>query len=266
MMREKRKLDITTNKIIDEALGDPRIKDRTDLLAQFINLEEGETPLTREELLDTILNSVIAGRDTTACTLSWACYILCTNPEIQDQLHEEIVEKLGENDPSWEDLNAKNMPYLNGLLYETFRLYPPVPFDYKLALVDLEYEIDGIKYFIPKGIRLGFSPYAHGRNPKMYKDPLKVDPNRWIPFKAPSAYELPTFQGGDRLCLGREMAIFESKLVLCKVFREFQFKLVPGEAEKIGPSLSATMAVSNSLDKTSEHLWVLPTKRQPIRE
>ena len=68
---------------------------------------------------------VIAGRDTTACTLSWLMFILTQNPEIQQRCCAEIDDKIGDGTPDPNLVTAANMPYLNGVVYETLRLYPP---------------------------------------------------------------------------------------------------------------------------------------------
>ena len=55
-----------------------------DLLSKFMNAlnEEGQ-PLNKSELRDTVLNFIIAGRDTTAQTLSWALYYLLMHPRVE---------------------------------------------------------------------------------------------------------------------------------------------------------------------------------------
>lgn len=179
------------------------------MLANFLNGKDGKN-LSDKHLRDLVLNMTIAGRDTTACTLSWMVYILTQNQDVQAQLCKEIDEKLQGRTPTLEDLNPKNMPYLNGVLYETLRLYPPVPEDEKVVTEDGLVYPDGTPVY--KGTHLIFSPYSMGRNPKVYPDPLKVVPTRWIPFKTPDPYAFPVFQAGPRFCLGKDMAQFEAKV------------------------------------------------------
>merc|ERR1739845_68702 len=93
--------------------------------------------MSKEWLRDVVLNFVIAGRDTTACTLSWMFYILATHPEIQTKLQEELDSKFPSGSvPTIQAVAPKESPYLNGVLYETLRLYPPVPSDAKTCLRD----------------------------------------------------------------------------------------------------------------------------------
>ena len=69
-----------------------------------------------------VLHFIIAGRDTTACLLSWMFYELCRNQDVQLQLHEEIMKKLPPGTPmDWKSLSAGEMPYLN--LGDKFKYY-----------------------------------------------------------------------------------------------------------------------------------------------
>merc|ERR1719491_539570 len=85
-----------------------------------------------EMLRDAILNFIIAGRDTTACTLTWTTFILATHPEVQQRVCAEVDTICPKGtDPSSKLVQAASMPQLNALVYEALRLYPPVPLDSK---------------------------------------------------------------------------------------------------------------------------------------
>lgn len=227
--------------------------------------QSASAPMTTEWLRDVVLNMVIAGRDTTACTLSWMFYILATNPEIQKKLHAEIDAKfVADKVPTIQSVSSSELPYLNGVLYETLRLYPPVPVDGKKAVND-DVLPDGSK--VPAGTQMAFMVYAIGRDPNVYPDPDVVKPERWIPFKEPSQYEFPVFQAGPRICLGMHMALFEAKIAALIILREYSFEMAPGEAEKITYLPTAlTMSICNTKnegDKFDSHnLWLIPHLRE----
>lgn len=74
---------------------------------------------------DETLNILLAGRDTTACTLTFAIYRLAEHPDILKRLREEILDVVGSNRrPSYDDV--RNMKFLRAVINETLRLYPPV--------------------------------------------------------------------------------------------------------------------------------------------
>ena len=109
--------------------------------------KENPNEITDQKIRDIVINFLIAGRDTTALTLTWLLYSLSNRPWIQDKLLEELrtvdgstpVESTEANArfPSEEQIEAfsKNLnyeklsklQYLHACLQETLRLYPPVP-------------------------------------------------------------------------------------------------------------------------------------------
>jgi cytochrome P450 len=105
-------------------------------LSRFL-LERENDPgcFDNKYLRDIILNFVIAGRDTSAGTLSWFLYVLCRNQHIQDKIAGEVREATtGDRDMGIQDFTAcltegaiNSMHYLHAALTETLRLYPAVP-------------------------------------------------------------------------------------------------------------------------------------------
>jgi len=256
--RACRVLDTESDRLVAKCRADPRISERRDLLALFIQSEEKER-FTDKYIRDMVLNFVIAGRDTTACTLSWMFYILSTNLEVQQKLIAEIDSKVPSGTPpTLKQLTASNMPYLNGVLYEALRLYPPVPFDAKTAYAD-DVLPDGSK--VAKGTTMWFLPYSMGRDPVRFPDPQAIRPERWIPFSAPAPHEFPVFQAGPRICLGMDMAIFEAKVATVMLLHRYTFKLLPGEEDKIHYSSTITMSICNSKKQDSHNLWLVPSSR-----
>lgn len=107
------------------------------MLSRFL-LESKKDPsnMTDEYLRDIILNFMIAGKDTSANTLSWFFYMLCKNPIIQEKVAQEVINVTctQETQPNLDDFvnnitddNLDKMHYLHAALTETLRLYPAVP-------------------------------------------------------------------------------------------------------------------------------------------
>jgi len=264
-------LDSESRRMVAACRADARLAERKDLLALFVQAEEKDQSMTTEWLRDVVLNLVIAGRDTTACTLSWMFYILATHPEIQHKLQQEIDEKFDARlAPTLQSMSASELPYLNGVIYETLRLYPPVPADQKGCSND-DVLPDGTK--VIAGTKVVVAVYAMGRDAKVYPDPEVVRPERWIPFKEPSQFEFPVFQAGPRVCLGVNMAVFEAKIAAAMILREYSFDMSPAEAEKVTYLPTAlTLSICNTkngdaaVEKFDNHnLWLQPRLRDSGR-
>ena len=108
-------LDSFSYKLIRQrrAEGAAALDAKGDLLALFMRapLDEGEPAVSDRELRDVVMSFIIAGRDTTACLLSWATLLLCQHPRIAAKLRAEIAEALpGGAQPDF--LSVKKMPYL----------------------------------------------------------------------------------------------------------------------------------------------------------
>lgn len=102
-----------------------------DILLSFLELNETNPKYPK----DIILSFIIAGKDTTAITLSWFFYQLCKNPNVQEKIAQNIREVTKvENGSTIDELAAQvtdesmeKMQYLHAALTETLRLHPPVP-------------------------------------------------------------------------------------------------------------------------------------------
>ena len=119
---------------------------------------------------------------------------------------------------------------------ESMRLYPPAWLTERKALADDE--ISG--YRIPAGTTLAISPYVTHRHPKLRKDPSAFDPERFNPQHAEERprYAYFPFGGGPRQCIGKNLALLETHLVLAMIVQHCRFYLAPGWDVKTEPELS----------------------------
>lgn len=147
---------------------------------------------------------------------------------MQAKLFAEISSELeGQTDaPSLEQLK-KGFPYLNGIIMESLRLFPPVPTDAKHACVDTTLP-DGT--FVPAGASINFEVYAMGRSSEIWGDDYaEVRPERWIAQDGSKVekndFAMPVFQPGRRECLGKALALFEAKVLVVELVRKFTFEL-----------------------------------------
>ncbi|KAK4383649.1 cytochrome [Sesamum angolense] len=124
--------DIVTEAVVSNQPIDIQMHpEKEDVLSRFLQLSEANPKYLR----DIILNFVMAGKDTTATTLSWFFYILCKNQLVQEKAAQEIKEATASNQAadmsefaaSVSEEALEKMHYLHAAVTETLRLYPPVP-------------------------------------------------------------------------------------------------------------------------------------------
>lgn len=235
-------------------------KTKHDILTRFIELgEKSEDELTDKSLRDVVLNFVIAGRDTTATTLSWAIYMIMTHAHVAKKLYSEL--KSFEDDRAKEenisllqyDIDDQGsfirrvnqfaelltyeslgrLYYLHAMVTETLRLYPAVPQDPK-GIVEDDVLPDGTK--VKAGGMVTYVPYSMGRMEYNWgPDAASFDPQRWLKdgfFQNASPFKFTAFQAGPRICLGKDSAYLQMKMALAILCRFFEFNLVPNHPVK----------------------------------
>ncbi|KAL6004728.1 hypothetical protein ACLOJK_005283 [Asimina triloba] len=193
-----------------------------------------ESDVTDRYLRDILLSLVIAGRDTTANTLSWFIYMMCKNPSIQEKIAQQVRETVdGGDDGNAEDFvrritdsTLEKMHYLHAALTETLRLYPSVPVTGKCADKD-DVLPDG--YVVKKGDGIYYVAYAMGRMPYIWGDDAEeFRPERWQQngvFQPKSQFKFIAFHAGPRICLGKDLAYRQMKMVAMVLLRFFVFRL-----------------------------------------
>lgn len=199
--------------------------DHGDLLSMLLLArdEEGK-PMEAKQLRDEVVTLFIAGHETTANTLTWAFYLLAENPAVSEKLLAEIATLNGKT-PTVRDL--PQMPYSEQVIKETMRLYPAAGGVLRQPLHDIE--LGG--YAIPKGSNVAVSTFAMHRDPALFPNPLRFDPER---FSAEHEDEIPRyaylpFGGGPRICIGNSFAMMEARLALITILQQWKVKLAPGQ-------------------------------------
>jgi cytochrome P450 len=200
--------------------------DRADLLSMLLlarDEDDGAT-MTDRQVRDEAMTIFLAGHETTANALTWTWYLVSTAARVEARLHEEIDRVLGGRLPTVADISS--LPYVERVVTEAMRLYPPAWIIGRRALQD--YQIG--EYLVPARTIIVMSPYVLQRDARYFRDPDRFDPDRWTPeFRAalpPFAY-FP-FGGGPRRCIGEAFAWMELALVVATLAQQWRFELVPG--------------------------------------
>ena len=193
--------------------------------------EDGSS-LSADDLQEEVDTFMFAGHDTTSTTLMWAIYLLGRNPEVQKKLHEELDLVFGGDktcDVTFDHI--KDLTYLDLVIKETLRLYPPAPFIARNLEEDCI--LDGM--VVPKNTELSINIYHIQRHPDIWEEPNKFIPerfeteNRLKANRPPYAY-IP-FSAGPRNCVGQRFAVQEQKVILAKFFRNFSIVCFDKEEE-----------------------------------
>ncbi|PIL36132.1 cytochrome P450 [Ganoderma sinense ZZ0214-1] len=225
--------DALQRKAEKAAVGFVESKDISDddtLLSSLLKVTDD-----RQLILDEISNILLAGRDTTASTLTFAVYRLAERPDILQRLREEILNVVGPSRrPSYDDI--RNMKFLRAVINETLRLYPPVNSvkDTVLPATTTQQPI-----FVPAGMKCIYSVFVmHRRKDLWGPDALKFDPDRFLDerlqkYLTPNPFIFLPFNAGPRICLGQQFAYNEVSFMLVRLLQQVSaIEFVPEVAPK----------------------------------
>ncbi|GFT54954.1 cytochrome P450 3A4 [Nephila pilipes] len=183
--------------------------------------------LSLDELVAQCVIFFLAGYDTTASTLSFVSYLLALHPEIQEKVHEELVEAVTQTNGKLTYEALQNMKYMDNVISETLRLFPPAVRLERKAVGDYKLADTGIT--IPKGMIVTIPSYAMHRDPELFPDPERFDPDRFTPEERAKRdqYSYLPFGAGPRNCVGMRFALMEIKVCLACVVANFKIKRCP---------------------------------------
>ncbi|XP_035213116.1 probable cytochrome P450 4ac3 [Stegodyphus dumicola] len=188
---------------------------------------------TIEDVQEEVNTFLFAGHDTSTIAVCWVLYLLGLHPEVQNKVYQEQCSIFGDNkiaEATNEDV--KNMLYLESVIKETLRLYPPAPI---IARENKE-SIKIGSYTIPPKTQIAFLIYMLHRDPEVFLNPEKFDPGRFSSenIGKHDAFSYIPFSAGRRSCIGQRYAMGEMKIILSHIVRNFKVtSLDPREEMKI---------------------------------
>jgi cytochrome P450 len=179
----------------------------------------------RKVIRDQIMSVLLAGRDTTAATLSWAMYELSNYPKLWARLRKEVLKEIGSHaTPTYEAL--KDLTYVKNILNETLRLHPAAPLNMRQVLETTTIPgrpgEPGIVLLKGDSVTintLGMHAFADLYPPvsDKFADPRIFSPERWEHW-TPKPWTYAPFSGGPRICAGQNFALTE--MAFCCEFEE----------------------------------------------
>ncbi|OAS19631.1 cytochrome P450 [Methylobacterium platani] len=170
-------------------------------------------------LADEVGTLIVAGHETTASTLFWACTLLARAPGWQDALAREAAGlDLTEAGAS---ASLARLTLARAVAQEALRLYPPV---YVIARrAARTSQVEGTA--IPAGSIVMIPTWVLHRNPRWWDRPETFDPRRFLDRPEPDRFVYLPFGAGPRICLGAQLALAEATLVLARLMRDFRLAL-----------------------------------------
>ncbi len=227
------------DKIIYDAINARRAAtdaDETDLVSILLNVRDEETGkgMTDKEIRDEISGFFVAGHETVSSALTWTWYLLSKHPDVWRRVQAEVAEVLGDRAPTAAD--AKALQFINRVLLESMRLYPPI-----FVLMRCATEADQIGGFdVPAGANIVLCPYVTHRHTDFWTNPEAFDPDRFLPERAAGLHRMAffPFSGGPRKCIGNTFAMLQMPIVVAMVAQRFNLALEPGHEPVPEPAIS----------------------------
>nr|XP_022906724.1 cytochrome P450 4C1-like [Onthophagus taurus] len=178
----------------------------------------------REEV-DTFM---FEGHDTTTAGICWSLFLIGNNQDVQDKVYEELKQILGDKKCPESISDLSDLKYLECCIKEALRIYPSVPFISRKVTEDIE--INGYK--IPKGVYCNLHIHKVHRDPEIYPDPMKFDPDRFLPENTAKRhpYAYVPFSAGPRNCIGQKFAMYEEKTILAAILTSYKITTIDSQS------------------------------------
>lgn len=188
--------------------------------------DEDGNSLSINEIKVQALLMLFAGHETTTSMLTSLCLVLAQHPDILDQAKKE-QEKIHNTDILTLE-QIKNMTYLDQVLKEVERLYPPVAGGFRGVVKPFTFN----GYYVPAGWQILYSIQLTHQNSEIFTNPKTFDPQRFNKEREEhrkTEYSLVGFGGGSRFCLGYAFAQMEMKIFAALLIRQYHWHLEEGQ-------------------------------------
>uniref|UniRef100_A0A1A9W294 Cytochrome P450 n=1 Tax=Glossina brevipalpis TaxID=37001 RepID=A0A1A9W294_9MUSC len=230
-------------------IDDVAAKKRMALLDVLLLSSANGNPLSNEDIREEVVTFMFAGHDTTTSAISFALYMISRYPLVQDRLFAEIQHVLSnDKNKTLTYKNLQELKYMECVIKETLRLYPPVASIGRHVTEDIV--IDDLN--IPAGANISLAFYMIFRDPDYFDEPELFKPERFD-FDADqkiNPFAFTPFSAGPRNCIGQKFAMLEMKSTISKMLRHFE--LLP-----LGPEVRTVFHIITR-SSTGIHLGLKP--------
>lgn len=244
-------------RLLATARGEPVKPVAKDIVSILLdNFDTKGEPVLPQDVFNISLAGVLAGKDTTGDAISWLMHLLHENPRVENKLRNELlakIPKLATDEsyvPSMVELDG--VTYLEATIRESLRLKPPAPCVTQHCTQDTVFP-DGT--FIAKGTDTTLLYHASALLPSVWgPDALAFHPERFLDEHHKLVVLPPlkfiAFSAGPRICIGRQLALIEMKVVAACLLSRFHLTQLPGQ--DIRGSLGISFGMKNGMMVTVE--------------
>jgi cytochrome P450 family 4 len=180
--------------------------------------------LSNDEIKQQVDTIMFEGHDTTAAGSSFVLSLLGVHQDVQEKVWQEQHAIFGNSNRDVTYADTVEMKYLERVILETLRMYPPVPVIARRVNEDVK--LVSKNYTIPAGTTVIIGIFKTHRDPEIFENPEQFNPDNFLPEKAASRhyYSFIPFSAGPRSCVGRKYAMLKLKILLSTIIRNFKVK------------------------------------------
>nr|XP_029120192.1 cytochrome P450 CYP82D47 [Elaeis guineensis] len=236
-----------------------RAEGKEDFMDVMLSTMEKEGELFSDHDPDTVIKAnslalIIAGTDTTSVTMIWALALLLNHPNVLRTAQEELDSHVGK-DRNVKESDVEKLVYLQAIVKETLRLYPPGPTLIPHQTME-DCQVSG--FDVPAGTQVLVNAWAIQHDPEVWPDPSAFRPERFLTSHKDvdirgRHFELLPFGSGRRACPGASFALQVVHLALARIIHGF---------DMAGGPVDMTEGKGATLPKATP-LQVLVTPRLP---
>ncbi|KAG9131575.1 hypothetical protein Leryth_015133 [Lithospermum erythrorhizon] len=208
-------LDVFLEQIIEECLHQKDVsttkkaRSFVDIMMSIQESRNGDFQFERHQLKSVLLDMFVGGTDTSGTAIEWTLSELLRHPQVMKNLQKELEEFVGMN-RMVEESDLEKLEYLDMVIKESLRLHPPGPLLIPHESLQ-DCTVDG--FHIPNKSRIIVNIWAIGRDPKVWPEPEKFDPERFV---------------GSRSCPGMQLGLVTVRIVVAQLVHCFDWELPNG--------------------------------------
>jgi cytochrome P450 len=227
------------DQLLLERKDQKEVDDLVGLLSHSVD-PKTKRALTLTEQRDNLIGFFIVGHETSALALTWALYLIGSHPKTQQRILDEIRDVLGDEDIKFEYISQ--LKFVNAVLNEALRLFPPIPILGREAIGDTQV-LDTV---IRKDEIVVIPLYVMHRSSVYWDNPNSFDPDRFLrePKLERNALQFKPFGDGPRVCIGASLAIIEAVMAIVTIVRKFEIQI---DCENIKPQVTASLRPSGNI-------------------